>query len=347
VIFVVNDPPGMAIAAFSIMRKRLCVAVVFFLVCCLAAKFSPGLFRASAELEVSAGISIQAPADFYGPLAANGAWVQLGRYGRCWRPAGVTAGWRPYCHGYWEWTDCGWYWVSDEPWAWACYHYGSWVDDSNYGWVWVPGVEWAPAWVNWRTGGDYIGWAPCEPPGVVSDPAYFVFVHSGHFRDHIRPDNVVFNNTEVINQTREISSVAREQRKIGGRAQTVMVNNGPRLATVEKATGHKFSIVPVEKAYQSTTRPEGLQSGQKTPPGLPLEKTVSQTPLDRNNLQPSQRGTSLPNQVLPSTQHPKEVVPAGSVLHPKPTPVPQNQAPQAQPHPPPSDNGGSHNQGNN
>jgi len=34
--------------------------------------------------------------------------------------------------------------VSDEPWGWACYHYGTWVDDPAVGWVWVPGVEWAP-----------------------------------------------------------------------------------------------------------------------------------------------------------------------------------------------------------
>ena len=30
-------------------------------------------------------------------------------------------------------------------------------------------LDWGPAWVSWRTGGDYIGWAPLPPrgPGVV------------------------------------------------------------------------------------------------------------------------------------------------------------------------------------
>jgi hypothetical protein len=29
--------------------------------------------------------------------------------------------------------------------------------------VWVPGRDWGPAWVSWRTGGDYVGWAPLPP----------------------------------------------------------------------------------------------------------------------------------------------------------------------------------------
>ena len=27
----------------------------------------------------------------------------------------------------------------------------------------MPGREWGPAWVSWRTGGDYVGWAPLPP----------------------------------------------------------------------------------------------------------------------------------------------------------------------------------------
>ena len=115
-----------------------------------------GVPPAQADLEVSASVQIHADADFDAPLAACGTWVEVGSYGRCWRPAGVVVGWRPYCNGDWVWTDCGWYWASDEPWAWACYHYGYWVYDSDYGWIWVPGVEWAPAWVCWRFGGGYV-----------------------------------------------------------------------------------------------------------------------------------------------------------------------------------------------
>ena len=57
-------------------------------------------------------MAISATADFQVPLAAHGAWIEVGTYGHCWRPAHVVGGWRPYCDGRWIWTDCGWYWES-------------------------------------------------------------------------------------------------------------------------------------------------------------------------------------------------------------------------------------------
>ena len=70
-------------------------------------------------------------------------------------------------YGHWVYTDeWGWYWVSDDDeddWGWVTYHYGRWAFDRRLGWFWVPGDEWAPAWVDWRYGGDYVGWAPLPP----------------------------------------------------------------------------------------------------------------------------------------------------------------------------------------
>ena len=106
---------------------------------------------ADAQVGISASIQINATADFYQPLTPYGSWVDVGSYGRCWRPREVEVGWQPYTVGSWEWTDAGWYWNSDEPWAWACYHYGSWYSDPRIGWVWIPATDWAPAWVTWRS----------------------------------------------------------------------------------------------------------------------------------------------------------------------------------------------------
>src|SRR5690349_3042561 len=97
-----------------------------------------GVNASRGDLEVGAAVEIHSHADFYEPLAPLGTWVEVGSYGRCWRPSHVVVEWRPYCEGYWAWTDCGWYWVSAEPWAWACYHYGRWVYDTQYAWVWIP-----------------------------------------------------------------------------------------------------------------------------------------------------------------------------------------------------------------
>jgi len=266
---------------------------------------SLGLLPASAELEVSAGVSIHATADFYEPLAPNGAWVEVGSYGRCWHPVGVAVGWRPYCNGNWEWTDAGWYWVSDEPWAWACYHYGTWVDEPGFGWCWVPGVEWAPAWVYWRTGGDHIGWAPCGPAGFVVEPSFFVFVESRHFHERIRPGTVIVNNTTIINNTTEIKNVRRENRQFGGKSQTVIVNEGPSVAVVEKATGKKFAAVSVREADRRTfvSVPEKLKSRTAEPAPNEKPRTVQEQP------NPMPRKTpEMPNELPPKKEAPVEKV---------------------------------------
>ena len=117
------------------------------------------------------------------------------------------------------WTDCGWYWVSDEQWGWATYHYGRWAYDSYYGWVWVPDTEWGPSWVSWREGGEYVGWAPL-PPGsgfgpegywrerAVSD-RFFVFVGVNHFAEPVHRRTVIVNNTTIINKTVNITKITR------------------------------------------------------------------------------------------------------------------------------------------
>jgi hypothetical protein len=235
-----------------IMKRHLYILIVG-----LAGSLGPGMFPARADLEVSASVSINARADFYQPLAPHGVWVEVGSYGRCWRPAHVEVGWRPYCDGHWEWTDCGWYWVSDEPWAWACYHYGSWVYDAHHAWIWVPGVEWAPAWVSWRVGGGYIGWAPLPPHHVRLAPT-FVFVETRRFREPVRPSTVVINNTTIIQKTRVISDVRREQRNIAGHAQEVVINEGPGVEQVQKATGQKIRATPIQEAVRRTQAPSSI-----------------------------------------------------------------------------------------
>ncbi|MBI5473075.1 MAG: hypothetical protein HY961_12095 [Ignavibacteriae bacterium] len=105
---------------------------------------------------------------FYDGLSPYGDWISVGGGVYGWRPAGIAVGWRPYTVGQWAWTDDGWYWVSDEPWGWAAYHYGRWHYDEYYGWIWIPGYDWAPAWVEWRYGPDYIGWAPLSPYAVFN-----------------------------------------------------------------------------------------------------------------------------------------------------------------------------------
>lgn len=199
-----------------------------------------------ADLEVSGSVRIQATTEFHAPLATHGTWIEVASHGRCWRPASVSVHWRPYCDGTWVWTDCGWYWHSDEPWAWAVYHYGYWAHDPGHGWVWIPGIEWAPAWVSWRVGGGYCGWAPLGPRGVVLGPTAFVFVETRRFHERIRPSRVVVNDSTVIGQTTVINGPVLARRNLGGKLdQSVFVNTGPDIAVVSKATGRKHSAASI------------------------------------------------------------------------------------------------------
>src|SRR5215216_2314868 len=111
--------------------------------------------------------------DFIYDNLSGGNWIDVEGYGYAWQPDVVVRdpNWRPYADGYWAYTDYGWTWISYEDFGWATYHYGRWANLADYGWVWFPGedLDWGPAWVSWRTGGDYIGWAPLPPrgPGIV------------------------------------------------------------------------------------------------------------------------------------------------------------------------------------
>jgi len=109
--------------------------------------------------------------DFYNSdsLNSNGQWVDVEKWGKCWQPTKVSQGWCPYTNGGFQNCDtCGWTFVSDEPWAWATYHYGRWCKVSyGCGWCWVPGRVWAGSWVSWRRGEgekcSCVGWAPLPP----------------------------------------------------------------------------------------------------------------------------------------------------------------------------------------
>jgi hypothetical protein len=116
-------------------------------------------------------------------LDQYGSWVYASSYGSyCWRPT-VTAGWRPYYHGYWRHSPGGaLVWISDEPWGWVPYHYGRWANDPIYGWIWMPGYSYSPAWVYWMYGANYVGWAPagwydCYRP--YYDWAYRPYLRAG------------------------------------------------------------------------------------------------------------------------------------------------------------------------
>jgi len=238
---------------------------------------------ARAAVSFSAGIRINSVADFTAPLTPFGTWINFRTYGRCWHPTRVEADWRPYSNGNWEWTDAGWFWVSTEPWAWACYHYGSWYYDTSYGWVWIPATDWAPAWVVWRSSNTYIGWSPVGPGRVVLAPSFFMFVQVGRFRDRFRPRDLIVNNTTIINQTTVINNFQQETVDFDGSKRGIYVNKGPSVDTIEHATGQKVAARPIRDVVRETPAPENIPE-QKPPEERPGEK-----PPPTGNEQPKKK----------------------------------------------------------
>jgi hypothetical protein len=222
----------------------------------LAGSFLLSGTTAHATLEISATVQINAVSDFTAPLAAEGDWVSVGHFGQCWHPRGVAADWRPYCNGQWVWTDNGWYWQSDEPWAWACYHYGTWDQDPTYGWIWVPATEWAPAWVVWRSGGGYTGWAPCAPRGVKVRTDVFGFVETAHMTDRVEVGAVHFNDKTIYRKTSSVKQATHETRTVEGKPVKAVINKGPGVAEVQKATGREVKPVAIQEAHARTKIPE-------------------------------------------------------------------------------------------
>jgi hypothetical protein len=256
-------------------------------------------YTAYGQPSVSVAVSVPLPSveirvasDFYEPLAPQGEWVVIGSYGRCWRPGHVASDWRPYCNGNWQRTDAGWYWVSDEPWAWATYHYGRWDFTDQYGWYWVPQTEWAPAWVSWHSGGGYIGWAPLYTSDVrVISPRAYVFVEERHFMEPVRSSTAIAYSTTIIKKT--------------------VINQGPATALIEKASGRKIQAVPAQELRHKEEAP--VIARQKTPVSA-SEKKV-QSPV-RNAAQPADKKAVVAHEPL-QIEKPATITPESAAPVPK------------------------------
>ena len=216
---------------------------------------------------------------FYNHLGDEGSWMEVGDYGYCWQPSVAVnnPGWRPYTDGYWAYTDVGWTWVSYESFGWATYHYGRWARLHDHGWVWVPGTEWGPAWVSWRTGGDYVGWAPLPPrrgysrevvyesrpiTGYVDiefdiGPAYYNFVDVRYIGEPVLRQRIFepTQNITYINQTVNVTNITYNNNTV--------YNYGPDYNTLSAYSTRPIQRLRLERA--SNVDPNlAVQSGALT-----------------------------------------------------------------------------------
>jgi hypothetical protein len=223
--------------------KRILLAVTMLVL------VLPALRQVEARTDVSIDF-------FYDNLGSDGSWVEVADYGYCWQPsaAGSNSKWRPYSDGYWAYTDVGWTWISYEDFGWATYHYGRWTRLRDRGWFWVPGREWGPAWVSWRTGGDYIGWAPLPPRGggeveydnrpisaqvdVELDigPSYYNFVDVRYIGEPLLRERIFApeQNVTYISTTVNVTNITYSN--------SMVYNYGPDYNTV-----NRYSTRPIQR----------------------------------------------------------------------------------------------------
>jgi hypothetical protein len=224
------------------MKRKLLAVAVLALIC--------SVFR---QAEARTDVSIDF---FYDNIGDGGNWIEAGDYGYCWQPsvAVSNANWRPYSDGYWAYTDVGWTWVSYEDFGWATYHYGRWMRLRGRSWVWVPGREWGPAWVAWRTGGDYVGWAPL-PPRRAGDinvdfspitarvdidfdigPAYYNFIDVRYIGEPVLRERIfpADQNPTYVSKTVNVTNITYTN--------SVVFNRGPDYNTLSR-----YSTRPIQR----------------------------------------------------------------------------------------------------
>ncbi len=157
-------------------------------------------------------------------LAQYGSWSSTQQYGQLWYPNDVPSGWTPYSDGHWSYiAPWGWTWVDAEPWGFAPFHYGRWINDGGrWGWMAAaPGVAYgggypvyAPALVGFvgvgadilagaafgfgvgLYGGGGIGWFPL---GFRDPFVPWYHVSDGYFRGINRFSGLDIRNISITN----------------------------------------------------------------------------------------------------------------------------------------------------
>ena len=195
------------------------------------------------------GVSI----DFNNYMGDYGNWVNVPRFGRCWRPY-ATSGWRPYLYGHWDYTSYGPTWEGYEPWAWAGYHYGNWIFTPEYGWVWIPGYDWHPDRVVWGYDSNAIGWMPSPPVGYSYGCGYLSYGDCGYSDPFYSPrfSNIGFNLFVFIDRHRFFNDNYGDYYLGRDYTRNVFVRRSARFETrpiqrvqLERILGQRVNEVPV------------------------------------------------------------------------------------------------------
>jgi hypothetical protein len=240
------------------------------------------------------GVSI----DFNNYMGDYGNWVNVPRFGRCWRPY-ATSSWRPYLYGHWDYTSYGPTWEGYEPWAWAGYHYGNWIFTPEYGWVWIPGYDWHPDRVTWGYDSNAIGWMPSPPVGYSYGCGYLSYGDCGYSDPYYSPrfSNIGFNLFVFIDRHRFFNDNYADYYLGRDYTRNVFVRRSARFeqrpiqrAQLERILGQRVNEVPVRvrdiRMHDRVVKaviPEGSETRIRRNADRVIKQTIAPAIRDRRN----------------------------------------------------------------
>jgi hypothetical protein len=231
----------------------------------------------------------------YEDLDDHGSWRRTPDNGYVWFPRTAEPGWAPYHNGHWDYIEpWGYTWVDDEPWGFAPFHYGRWVNYEG-SWGWVPAAPraegvvyvrpvYAPALVAWVGGphfaigigvgggesygsGVSVGWFPLGPREVYV-PSYRV---SRNYVNNVNVSNTTVNttvvnnyyNTTIVNNNVSVTNVKYVNQSVPG----AVAATTPQAFTSAQPVARNAVKVDQREVASAPVR-------AFTPPAVPAKQAV-------------------------------------------------------------------------
>ena len=287
----------------------------------------------------------------YDDLDDYGDWTPTPDYGPLWFPHSTAADWQPYTAGHWAYIPpWGYTWVDEQPWGYAPFHYGRWVQWRGR-WGWAPGPPrvrpvYAPAFVAFVGGGSGVAaWFPLgvgEPyvPWYHCSPAYVRRVNVTNVNITVIHNETVVNNYNVfvrnVNTVRTVNDIhvdnvnyVNRQHVVAVRADAMSSGAGVRTAVVHLNAQQQQQLVraPVAVARPPVEPPTHPTVGPRANISRPVARPVLMTPQGRHAATPAPNVTHVTAQVLPKPQPAIAIRPAAHAVVPNLHPAsPANRA---------------------
>jgi uncharacterized protein DUF6600/FecR-like protein len=287
----------------------------------------------------------------FGDLYTFGGWYNVGGFGYCWRPYGVSFGWNPFQFGNWIFDPFfgGWTFIGGQPWGWLPYHYGGWIFQPGLGWVWSPtggfprsgspfphsrGNPWRPVTASFVHSGSQVGLVPTHPldehgkaPLNLKEGVFPVSQRGVSDRIQVSESDKWKN---FKNSSREGLPTAVEHASAPVRVVRAMSAGGSNagVAIAAKSGGAGIAFDPVERRFvNESTSASNEQAGGGTK-GVPTvgQRQMPPTAVSGSKASDLRRGTELPGARGASATTARSSAPPSSRGPAMPPPPPRNSA---------------------